>query len=62
MDNSKSITGSLGDMLEDNSEVSVIKLILKLNLAVVKNSPAERKIKNYLLFNSVLEKPSGFFR
>ena len=41
----------LGDMLEDNSEISVIKLILKLNLAVVKNSLAERKIKNYLLFN-----------
>ena len=51
MENSKLISGSLGDMLEDNSELAVIKLILKLNLAVVKNSPAEKKIKNYLLFN-----------
>ena len=60
MNKSKMISGSLGDMLEDKSENSVIRLILKLNLAVVKNSPAEKKIKNYLLFNSVQEKLSDF--
>ena len=47
----KQLTGSLGDMLTDNSIDSVIKLILKLNLAIVNNSAADIKIKNYLPFD-----------
>tara|TARA_B110000967_G_C18749968_1_gene492279 strand:+ start:647 stop:829 length:183 start_codon:yes stop_codon:yes gene_type:complete len=47
----KQLTGSLGDMLTDNSIDSVIKLILKLNLAIVNNSEADIKIKNYIPFD-----------
>ena len=44
----KQLTGSLGEMLKDNTIESVIKLIVDLNLAVVKGSEAERKIKTYI--------------
>ena len=47
----KQLTGSLGDMLTDNSIDSVIKLILNLNLAIVNNSEADIKIKNYIPFD-----------
>ena len=40
----KQLTGSLGEMLKDNSMESIVKLILDLNIAVVKGSDAERKI------------------
>ena len=48
----KQFTGSLGEMLKDNSMESIVKLILDLNIAVVKGSEAERKINSYLPFIS----------
>ena len=44
----KQLTGSIGEMIKNNLHDSVIKLILDLNLAVVKGSEAERKINSYL--------------
>ena len=44
----KQLTGSLGEMLKDSTIESVIKLIVDLNLAVVKGSEAERKIQTYI--------------
>ena len=46
----KQLTGSIGEMLKDTSTESIIKLILNLNLAVVKGSEAERKINSFLPF------------
>lgn len=47
----KQLTGSIGELLKDNSIESVIKLISDLNLAVIKGSEAERKINSYTFFN-----------
>ena len=48
-DNSRNIVvGSIGNMISDFSEKTIISFLLANNFKIVKNSKAESKIKSYL--------------
>lgn len=48
-DNSRNIVvGSIGNMISDFSEETIISFLLANNFKICKNSKAEKKIKHYL--------------
>ena len=48
-DNSRNIVvGSIGNMISDFSEETIISFLLANNFKICKNSKAEKKIKQYL--------------
>jgi len=50
----KSFSGSLADLINNNNDCnSIIKLIIDLDLKVIKNSPAYYKIKQYKLLHNL---------